>query len=467
MPERRVRVCHFLWALGAAGLPLAHYALLSRVEPFYTGVYSLLWWSFIFAVDGLVFALRRNSLLHDRLWEFFLLAVWSTPVWMAFEVLNFRLENWFYVMVPWELGWEFLLLAPAYATVLPGVFEVTELIVGVIERWWPGGRIIGRSFEVTCRNLRMQWLSGATMLVLPLLWPEEFFCLVWGFAFLLLDPLCFARGGRSLLGQLAAGDNTRLVALLASGFVCGGLWEAWNIAARTKWIYTVPFFDELKLFEMPLLGFLGFPPFVLECYAIVGAVSLLRGGRHWERSREDNARRRGMPRRRALLGAALTLLLVVAAALGIFRHTVVSASIPLDAFFGRWSQTALPAEAAEFLDAHGIRHTHQYLRLEEPPPGMPDGLHRRLRALSTMAEIKGMGLLHAATLEHLGIRTPAELAARSSPELSTRLNREYERLGWWWKSVRPAEVKVWIRAASQGTAVSGGRPHDPPSQIGR
>jgi hypothetical protein len=30
----------------------------------------------------------------------------------------------------------------------------------------------------------------------------------------------------------------------------------------------VPYLGDVKLFEMPVLGYLGFPPFALECYAV-------------------------------------------------------------------------------------------------------------------------------------------------------------------------------------------------------
>jgi hypothetical protein len=36
----------------------------------------------------------------------------------------------------------------------------------------------------------------------------------------------------------------------------------------TKWTYTVPYFGETKIFEMPVLGYLGFPPFAIECWAM-------------------------------------------------------------------------------------------------------------------------------------------------------------------------------------------------------
>ena len=47
----------------------------------------------------------------------------------------------------------------------------------------------------------------------------------------------------------------------------------------------MPFFGELKLFEMPLLGFLGFPPFAVECYVMYNFISLFRHRRGWE---QDN-----------------------------------------------------------------------------------------------------------------------------------------------------------------------------------
>ena len=60
---------------------------------------------------------------------------------------------------------------------------------------------------------------------------------------------------------------------MAGGFACGALWEFWNYWAGSKWIYSVPFFQNWKIFEMPLLGFLGFPPFALECWILYHLLS--------------------------------------------------------------------------------------------------------------------------------------------------------------------------------------------------
>jgi hypothetical protein len=62
------------------------------------------------------------------------------------------------------------------------------------------------------------------------------------------------------------GDYGLFVSLIISGAVCGILWEFWNYWAGTKWQYHVPYLGDIKIFEMPVLGYLGFMPFALECY---------------------------------------------------------------------------------------------------------------------------------------------------------------------------------------------------------
>ena len=76
------------------------------------------------------------------------------------------------------------------------------------------------------------------------------------------------RGSESIAGDLARGDFRRLLSLLAGGFICGFLWEFWNYWALSKWTYTVPYFGNIRIFEMPVLGYLGFPPFAVECWVI-------------------------------------------------------------------------------------------------------------------------------------------------------------------------------------------------------
>ena len=88
---------------------------------------------------------------------------------------------------------------------------------------------------------------------------------VWiGFIFL-LDPINARLGAERLR---PGGSSDRVVNLALSGVLCGILWEFWNYWARAKWHYTVPIMEHMKIFEMPVPGYLGFPAFALECFTM-------------------------------------------------------------------------------------------------------------------------------------------------------------------------------------------------------
>ncbi len=435
------------WVTGLAGLPLSHYWLVAQIEPFYSSIYCFLWWSYIFAVDFAVYRLRGHSLLRDQPGEFFFLAAWSVPVWLVFELANLRLQNWYYVMSPYGFSWATFYLVLAFATVLPGIFETASLVLALMQKFLPGGTIRGQPFAVGRLNLSLQLALGVAMLALMLVFPRNCFCLVWGFAYFLTDPVCYwvrraekNHTGRSLLGQLAAGDNTRLVALLAAGFLCGGLWEAWNLGARTKWIYSVPFFDELKLGEMPLLGFLGFPPFALECYVMVNFLSLFRDGRNWELTAPENRGHRGMSACGVVLAAVLLPLGILCASAAITTRgtTVASYATPLDWYFAK----ELGQQGVKVLQEKGALQGNQFLKLKERPPEIDPALFARMRRVAGMGELKGMGLENALALEKLGIKGVEDLGRQSPDELFFRLRALNQ-------NVRPEEVKIWIREANR------------------
>ena len=86
---------------------------------------------------------------------------------------------------------------------------------------------------------------------------------------LLLEPLNYRRGRPSWLGALAAGDASLLLALLASRRDLRravGVLEL--LGADAVDLHGAVPRRRSKIFEMPVLGYLGFPPFALECYAM-------------------------------------------------------------------------------------------------------------------------------------------------------------------------------------------------------
>jgi hypothetical protein len=50
--------------------------------------------------------------------------------------------------------------------------------------------------------------------------------------------------------------------------MCGFFWEFWNYFAIVKWKYNIPYVGFLKIFEMPILGYLGYIPFALSLYSM-------------------------------------------------------------------------------------------------------------------------------------------------------------------------------------------------------
>src|SRR5262249_6576230 len=122
---------------------------------------------------------------------------------------------------------------------------------------------------------RIEWLSivgGALFLVVPLVVTGDvaryLAAPVWLGFVMLLDPINRRRGDPSLLAESRAGAFDRTINLLLSGALCGVLWESLNYWAGAKWHYTVPVMPDVKIFEMPLPGYLGFPAFALECFAM-------------------------------------------------------------------------------------------------------------------------------------------------------------------------------------------------------
>ena len=55
------------------------------------------------------------------------------------------------------------------------------------------------------------------------------------------------------------------------------LLEFWNYWAEGKWFYIFPILEQWTIFEMPIVGYLGFPAFAIEVFALyVFAVSWLK-----------------------------------------------------------------------------------------------------------------------------------------------------------------------------------------------
>jgi len=232
----------------------------------------IVWTGYILLVDALLFKVSGRSLLMTDRLEFVIIAVVSIGVWWLFEFYNApRFWN-----SDLELWWHYHNLEPnlfvrrigydwAFATISPAMFVTAELFGAKVFRR-PEARV---AVKIPGTILVVLGVAGLAGVIEPLAFPSEWLApVVWLSFILFLDPLNYVRGQPSIINDLARGDWRRLWALLASGLVCGVLWEFWNYWAIAKWTYTVPFFGHVKIFEMPVLGFLGFPPFAVECWVM-------------------------------------------------------------------------------------------------------------------------------------------------------------------------------------------------------
>ncbi len=261
--------------VGLILLGAAEILLFRHVEPVPTYFTPIAWTAYILLADAAVLAIRGHSRLHDHPGEFIQTALLSVPLWLIFEAYNLRLANWTYVGVPLN-GFELVFgYAWAFATITPGIFETADLIESF-------GRLKpSRPFQFLAAVEMGFMVFGLACLLAPLVIPKHIaaylFGLVWvGFVFL-LDPINKRLGLPSLLGDFAVGRTSRFWSLLLSGWVCGWLWEFWNYWASAKWHYIFPIMQSSKIFEMPAVGYLGFLPFALECFAMYVTASWIVG----------------------------------------------------------------------------------------------------------------------------------------------------------------------------------------------
>ena len=291
--------------------------LFSGVEVVGYWFFPLAWWPYILAADGLVYKRKGSSLLSRHPREFLLLLPWSVSFWLIFELFNVALNNWHYVLVPENIVQRWIGYAVSYATVLPGIFETMEVLsaYGLFNK----SRV--RPISISTSWYAPFLVTGLIFFALPLIWPQFFFPLVWGIFIFLLEPLNHRLGLPSLMREWQQGSLRTFYLLLVAGAICGLLWEFWNYWALTKWEYSVPYVGWLKVFEMPILGFFGFPPFAVQCYVMMSTVSLLRQGRGWQDPDKPISHPR--PTLYILVGSALVVFCLFAFH-QIDLHTVVS-----------------------------------------------------------------------------------------------------------------------------------------------
>ncbi|MCH7666893.1 MAG: DUF4332 domain-containing protein [Acidobacteria bacterium] len=399
--------------LGTLLLAVAFWGLYRDVRWVAQPFYAWVWWGYILILDGFLAWKRGNSLLTTRLRYVFPICLWSISFWFFFELINARIQNWYYVGVypasEGLIGMLFTLLA--FATVFMGIFQTYDALTatGLWKRWKRKRRHYSRRLTYVLQAVGL--LTGG----LALLYPYYFAPLVWGSFTLIVDPWNYRRGARSLLRDLENGDYGLIARLLLAGLVCGVVWESLNFLAPQKWIYTVRGLEGFKVFEMPLLGFLGFPALALDTMAAFALLaSFFLGNRSWERLADLSytpAPKRAS--RELSFRLWVPVHLVFWAAVAVYATPVNIGSLQLSLH----DVQLTPGEYHQ-LEALGITRPRQFLRRSAPDTEFA-AMHERLgwsrkrlheiRDRIRLYTFKGIGNHHGTRLEAVGIRTPEDL----------------------------------------------------------
>jgi len=449
-----------LLLVGAATFGLGVWGLWRDVvwiaEPFY----GYAWWGYIIALDGFVAWKTGNSLLTSRRRHLLPLLIWSCTFWYIFELLNLRFQNWYYVgafRTLWA-GYAFSLIA--FSTVLIGMFETFEAVTatGLWRNWRGKDRKFSGWVSYAVQGL------GLAMAGAAILFPYYLAPLIWGSLSFLIDPWNYRRGARSILHDFEVGDFGLVARLLFAGLICGGVWESMNFAAPQKWIYTVRGLESLKLFEMPLLGFLGFPALALDGMAFYSMLSYkFLGNQSWENPRNlrySLVPKPTPPKRFFLASIPLQIIFGALVLIGVRQVNIASAKVELE------DLRTLSTEEIQVLESVGITRPIRLYR-EGRSDDRAEGLRTILGVDATkygqiidevaLYVFKGIGAWHGFLLREAGISRIEDLA-RWRPEDLYEAMKPVSDL----HDIRMPRldmVRVWILAARDRGVVMNGNSH--------
>ena len=225
-----------------------------------------LWFGYALTIDALVYLRKGSSLLSRSLKKYVSLFFISAPAWWLFELLNLRTQNWLYDGKQFFSDWEYAIYATlSFSTVIPAVFGTAELVSTFK---WIKEIKFDRQIEPTNKFLILHLVTGLIMLALVMIFPTIFFVLIWLSVFFILEPVNVRLGFNSIYDYLKNGNWKPVFSLWIGCLICGFFWEFWNYYSYPRWVYDIHFANFWHIFEMPVLGYLGYIPFSLELFTI-------------------------------------------------------------------------------------------------------------------------------------------------------------------------------------------------------
>ena len=304
-PLSGIHSVEFYIYLSLLGLFLV--SLILRVKFILIFATPIFWSIYILIIDTINYNFFRASFLKSNNKELLIIVISSVIIWWIFEWFNIFLSNWAYFNLIFPITVRYLGYFWSFATILLAVLETNDFLMksGIFKKFrftkFSLNNLLNKLHLEEKQFLAILFFIGLLMIFLPViafsdrfvsycadtqlfLWlkyilPYESRTFLAGFVWLgfifLLDPVVYSLRGSSLYARLMTGNLKLLFSLFLSGLICGFFWESINYFALTKWKYFIPILGNIKIFEMPVLGYLGFPVFAVELYVMYNFILII------------------------------------------------------------------------------------------------------------------------------------------------------------------------------------------------
>ena len=287
----------FGW-LGLGILIASQVLMLANIHPVDVAFTPIMWTGYILLIDGWIWARGHKSFFKDEKLQWPMLALFSVLLWVMFEAFNFSLFAWFYQNSPTNVSVKELIGAWAYATIIPAMLRTRSLFntFDFFHFQHPRWKI-----KFTPFLLALSFVVGIAFTFIPVMfeYPTSNLLIpaVWLGIIFLFEPINYRIGIPSVFYDLERGRISFVIQLLIAGLVCGLLWESWNGELTPHggivWRYNINQIyhiviagNDLHIGAMPLLGFLGYPPFIWECYILWEFIKwVMHGNTMWQPSK--------------------------------------------------------------------------------------------------------------------------------------------------------------------------------------
>ena len=231
--------------------------------------FSGIWYCYIVIASAWHYRIAGWTPLTNNPLRFFLLFPLSAIFWWCFELINRIVENWAYTGIDEISSLGYLAFASlSFSTVLPAML-ITKL---VIEEYLAPPAPQGLNETLPDWLWLTTVLFGLTSLFLLAQYPTELYPFVWIAPALVVPALQRLAGQHCIYSDWSRAGVQQLLLWALAGLVCGFFWEMWNSLSAAKWTYSVSYVSAFHIFEMPLLGYLGYIPFGFLCGALLQSV---------------------------------------------------------------------------------------------------------------------------------------------------------------------------------------------------